>query len=345
MSKGRATLLAVALLGAAAACGEGGSSGTGTGGSGEAGGSGEPAFPVTIEHQFGETEIEQAPERVVSLGYQEHDTIFALGVEPVAVRYWYGPEDDVILPWAEEAAGDADPEILVMPELNVEAVAALEPDLILGIYSGISDEDYDLLSELAPTVAQSGDHVEYGTPWQETVRTTGRALGRSDRAEELVADLEARFAEVREAHPEWEGRSVAIATYGPDTIGFFASEDPRARFFRALGFEVPGELDAIADDAFYGEVSFEEVDVLDHDLLVWDQLAYTPGGRATIEGDRLVQRLAATTEGRTVFVEGLTEDAFGWNTVLSQPTALDGLVPLLAAAMDGDPATAVETPP
>jgi iron complex transport system substrate-binding protein len=67
---------------------------------------------VTIEHQFGETTIEEEPQRVVSLGLQEHDTIFALGVEPVAVRYWYGPEDDVIHLWAEEAAGDADPETL-----------------------------------------------------------------------------------------------------------------------------------------------------------------------------------------------------------------------------------------
>jgi iron complex transport system substrate-binding protein len=334
MATSRAVLLAIVLLGAAVACGDGGggSSGTEAGGS-EEGGSGEAAFPVTIEHQFGETTVEEEPERVVSLGLQEHDTIFALGVEPVAVRYWYGPEDDVIHPWAEEAAGDADPEILVMPELNVEAVAALEPDLILGIYSGITEEEYDLLSGLAPTVAQTGEHVEYGTPWQETVRTTGRALGLSDRAEELVAGLEARFAEEREAHPEWEGREVAIATYGPDTVGFFASDDPRARFFRALGFEVPDELNEIAGDAFYGEISFEEVGALDHDLLVWDQLAYTPGGRATVEGDRLVQRLAATTEGRTVFLEGLAEDAFAWNTVLSQPTALDALVPMIEEAL------------
>jgi iron complex transport system substrate-binding protein len=38
------------------------------------------AFPVTIEHKFGETTIDAEPERVVSIGYNEHDFLLALGV-------------------------------------------------------------------------------------------------------------------------------------------------------------------------------------------------------------------------------------------------------------------------
>ncbi|MDP8976830.1 MAG: iron-siderophore ABC transporter substrate-binding protein [Actinomycetota bacterium] len=296
------------------------------------------AYPVTIEHKFGATEITEEPQRVLSLGFQEHDTIFALGVEPIAVRYWYGDEDDVIFPWAEEAAGDADPEILNMPELNFEKIAALDPDLILGLYAGITEEDYPKLAAIAPTVPQSDEYVDYGVPWQEATRTIGTALGRSERAEELVAEVEGQFEAVREAHPEWSGKSIVVATYGADDLSAFTSQDLRSRFFTSLGFEVPAKFDELAGELFYATFSYEQAELLEVDVLVWDQVNFTEGGRATIEADPLLQQLDVVQEGRTVFI-GELEDAFAWNSVLSLPVALDGLVPMLERATDGDPTT------
>lgn len=97
-----------------AGCGGGAGSGKETSGASQ-----------TIKHRYGSTEISGSPKRVLSLGFQEHDAIFALGVTPIAVRYWYGDKDDVIYPWAEDEAGGADPEILNMPfgELNFEKIA------------------------------------------------------------------------------------------------------------------------------------------------------------------------------------------------------------------------------
>lgn len=330
----RAMLLA-SLLAVVGACGPDGEAAPAARAGAVAPGGPAPtgAFPVTIEHKYGSTTIPAEPQRVVSIGYQEHDSILALGVVPVAVRYWYGPQDDVIYPWAEDAAAGADPEILVMPELNFEAVAAQRPDLILGVYSGITEEEYATLSAIAPTVPQTAAYVDYGVPWQDMTRTAGRALGRSDRAEQLVADLEARFAAVRSRHPQFVGRSVVVATYGADNVGFFASDDPRSRFFRSLGFEVPDEFDQLAGDEFFGTFSFERIpDLLDRDLLVWDQVSFTPQGRATIDGDALVAGLAVTRDGRSLVLEGELEAAFGWNTVLSLPLVLDRIEPMLAAA-------------
>ncbi len=348
--RGVALLGVVTLLVAACSEGTGGGAATST----PSAGSGSPAsaagptsaegasaaFPVAIEHKYSSTEILDEPERVLSLGYQEHDTIFALGVEPVAVRYWYGDQDDVIFPWAEDAAGDADPEILNMPDgnLSVEVIAALDPDLILGVYSGITEDEYATLSRIAPTVAQPGEFVDYGTPWQDSTYMIGAALGRSAQADVLVQNVEDRFEAVRESHPEWDGQSVVVATYGEDGLGFFASEDPRSRFFTSLGFEVPAELDDLAGERFYGDISFEEGERLDVDVLVWDQVNFTEGGRATVESDPLLAQLGVSTEGRTVFVGGI-EDAFAWNSVLSLPVALGGLVPMLERATDGDPST------
>ena len=327
--------LAVVVVAATtmAACGDG--SGTSTATNEQGPGGEESAFPVTIEHKYGSTEIPREPTRVLSLGFQEHDAIFALGVTPIAVRYWFGDKSDVIFPWADDEAGGARPEILEMPydSLNFEKIASLEPDLILGIYSGMTDKDYETLSRIAPTVAQTDDYVDYGVPWQDMTRTVGSALGREDRAEDLVDGLEARFAAVRSENQAFAGKKVAVATYsGPGSgPGFFASEDPRSRFFTSLGFEVPAELDEIAGDRFFGMVSPERLDVLETDVLVWDQLQYVEGGRAAIEADPLVQQLAVMRDGRAVFLEGDLENAFAFNSVLSLPFVLDRLVPMLTS--------------
>lgn len=331
----RVVTAAVVLGLTLAGCGRGSSSNS-SGDTAVLGEAVEAAFPVTIEHKYGRTEISAQPERVLSLGFQEHDAIYALGVTPIALRYWFGDKSDVIFPWAEDEAGTAKPEILEMPydNLNFEKIAALRPDLILGVYSGMTDKDYATLAKIAPTVAQTDDYVDYGVPWQDMTRTVGRALGRSERAEKLVDELEARFAAVREQNPGFAGKTVAVATYSGSgkEPGFFASEDPRSRFFTALGFEVPTALDEITGDKFFGTVSPERLDVLDTDVLVWDQMQYVEGGRAAIEADPLVRQLAVMGKGRAVFLEGDLENAFAFNSVLSLPFVLDKIVPMLSTA-------------
>lgn len=59
-------------------------------------------------------------------------------------------------------------------ELDIERIAALEPDLISGVYSGITEDEYVRLSEIAPTITQTGGYVDFGMPWQEM--TSGRVV-------------------------------------------------------------------------------------------------------------------------------------------------------------------------
>jgi iron complex transport system substrate-binding protein len=313
----------------------------GCGGVGRGGGSSSGGGPVetrTIAHKYGTTEISGTPERVLSLGFSDQDPILALGVTPIAVRYWFGDEPNAIFPWASDELGDAQPEVLRMEELNFERIAALNPDLIVGTYSGITEDEYGTLSELAPTVAQSGEYIDYGMPWEEVTMMIGRALGREDRARGLVSEVEGGFRTAKREHPEFVGASVVAPTYTSSSeIGFFATEDPRSRFFTSLGFEIPEELDEIAGDRFYGTISGERLDLLDTDVVVWNQLAYTDGGRDTIESDPLVKRLDASREGRMIFLDGDLDNALGFCTVLSLPLLLDKLVPQLVAALDGDP--------
>ena len=121
-------LALAALAGCGAADGE-----TNEAGAGPTGGAAEDAFPVTIEHTFGETTIEEQPERVVVLGWSAQDTVYALGLEPVGMpSYPFGGGDDGVLPWNDEYY---DPEVTTLLDTAdgppLEAIAALEPDVIL----------------------------------------------------------------------------------------------------------------------------------------------------------------------------------------------------------------------
>ncbi|HET6381104.1 MAG TPA: iron-siderophore ABC transporter substrate-binding protein [candidate division Zixibacteria bacterium] len=307
----------------------------------------EARFPVTIEHRHGSTEIGEPPERVVTVGYTDHDTVLALGVEPVAVREWYGGHPHATWPWAVDELGDAAPEVLPSGELDFEQIAALRPDLILGIYSGLTVEEYETLSAIAPTVAQSADHADYTTPWQEMARTIGRALGRGRQVEELIADIQDRFAAEREAHPHWaELQAVAAYSFEPGTYGVYGPGDPRTDFLAALGFGFPAEVAAaLPEDQFFGTISGEQLELLDHDLLVWFTL--TDAERPALEALGVYQALEVAAEGRDIFLGGDTtlSGALSFSSVLSLPYALDELVPRIEAAVDGDPDTAVEEAP
>ena len=209
---------------------------------------------------------------------------------------------------------------------------------------GAGAEEYETLAAIAPTLAQSGEFVDFDTPWQDVTRTIGRALGRVERAEELVVELEERFATARAQHPSFEGATLASVNGATDGMyGFFASQDPRSRVFSSLGFEVPARFDEIAGEEFFGNVSGEQLELFDVDVVVWSQLAFNDGGRAGIENDPFGEQLDAADEGRMVFLEGTLDDALQFNSVLSLPLLLDEVVPMLAAAVDGDPATAVDT--
>jgi iron complex transport system substrate-binding protein len=319
--------------GALAGCGGGGSGGGAGGASGET---------RTIRHKYGNTEIPGTPERVVAVGFTDQDPVLALGVTPVAVREWFGEQPYATWPWAQDELGDATPEVLPATELNFEQIAALEPDLIIGVSSGMTGEEYDSLSQIAPTLAQSGEFVDYGVPWQEQTRAIGRALGRKGgRAEELVADLEGRFAGAREEHPEFEGASGVVVgltseerSYTPSPYG---PQDLRSRFLTSLGFEIPAEIAELAGDSFFVDLSRERLDLIDTDVLVWVKVL--ADDYEAVRDDPLYRRLAVAREGRDLFLDDTLSGALSFGSVLSLPFALDEIVPMLAAAVDGDPET------
>lgn len=330
--------LALALL--LAACAGSGETGVGAPSEPASRASTSAAFPVTVEHKFGRTEIPAAPQRVVSVGFNDHDTLLALGTTAVGVRDWYGDFPSATWPWAQDELGTAEPEVLDSEAINFEAVAALEPDLIAGVFSGMTQEDYDLLSQIAPTVAQPAEYNDYGTPWREVTRLYGRALGVPDRAETVVADVEARLAQARDANPAFAEATAAVVFYAEGQLGAYASQDLRSRLLDELGFTVPPEIDAAAGEGgFFAPLSLEQAELVDGDVLLW-----ITATRAELDAVRdlpVRATLDAQREGREVFLPFELNGAMSFSSPLSIPYLLDGLVPELQAAADGDPTTPV----
>lgn len=297
------------------------------------------AFPVTIEHKYGETTIDAEPQRVVSVGFAEHDIVLALGVTPVGVRDWYGEQPFATWPWAQDELGDAEPAVIAATELNFEQIASLEPDVILGIGSGMSDTDYATLSAIAPTIAQPGEYPDYATPWRAQLEITGRALGRSEEAAQVLADTEQLFADARAAHPEFDGATASVAFTFEELPGAYASTDVRSQMLAELGFTTPPEFDELAGDAFYFSVSQEELATLDADVLVW--VVSDEAGYEAIRSMPLRPSLTAYAEGREIVADPLLSGAFSHASPLSLEYVIEELVPELALAVDGDPATEV----
>ena len=336
-------LLPLLLLAGLTACGSddgGAAAPAGGDGAEEGASSGDGAFPVTIEHKYGSITIEEAPERVVSVGYTDQDTLLALGVVPVGIRDWFGDQPSATWPWATDALGGAEPLVLDSSEINYEAIAGLRPDLIVGVSSGMTEEEYSTLSDIAPTLPQTDEFPDYGVPWQDGTRLTARALGQVDEAEALIAAVEARYAEFREANPDLEGLEGIVAYAVSETeVGAYASIDTRARFLGDLGFVTPPEFDELAEGLFYTSFSNEEIARLDRDLVVW--MPSSEEIRQRILSSPLRDGLRAVAEGREVFLDDLQVGAMSFSSALSLPFLLDSLLPQLAAAADGDPATAV----
>jgi iron complex transport system substrate-binding protein len=292
-------------------------------------------FPVTIEHKFGTTEVPDAPKRVVAVGFNDQDFALALGVRPVGVRQFQGGIDITERPWAQDELAGAEPQIVGAEELELEKIAALRPDVILGVYSGLTKSEYSTLSKIAPTIAQSDDYVDFGMPWQEQAETISHALGRDEPGTKVVGAVEQQFAQARRQHPEFDGSSFALASASAGKVFVYGSQDLRSRFFTSLGFRVPAEIADLTGDSFYAPVGEESLELLDQDVLV------VYGTPADVEALPLLRRAAVAREGRIVYLDAAGDfaNALGFSSPLSLPFALEQGVPRLAAAVDGDPAT------
>ncbi len=292
------------------------------------------AFPVTVTHKYGSTEIRQAPSRVVTLGLSDQDIVLALGIKPVGVVDWFGERPFGKWPWAQPRWGDSKPEIVgERDDYQVEKIAALRPDLIIAQYSGMKREQYQTLSKLAPVVAQPTGADDYAATWQVMTRQVGLALGQPRQAADLITGIDKRFAQARSDHPEFAGKTVAVVDpYEPGKYAVFAPHDPKVVFLTQLGFRVPDPITKAAGDQYAAEISSERLDLIDVDRVLF--LTSDAAAEPRVKADKVFSRLGVAKAGHALFLP--YEDppigaALSFSTVLSLPYAIDQVVSRLTA--------------
>lgn len=302
--------------------------------------SADQTFPVTIKHRYGEIVIPEKPKRIVSIGFISHDFVLSLGVKPVALRRWYGKHPYGVWPWAQAALGDAKPTVM-WGSINVEQIAALKPDLIVGIMSGLTKEQYKFLSKIAPTLVGPVGSGAFDTPWQAHTRMVAKAVGHAEKAESLIRTLEQRIENIKDSHPQWQGMSASIWWAGNANL-VYASFDVRSRLLESFGFKTPRMIDEMvnAEYEFYATTSAEFLPKTDTDVLVWFD---SSDNRKRLKSLALRKTLKAWQEGREVYMDALLSSAMAHSSPLSLNYVLDRLVPMLEQASDGNPSTQVSS--
>jgi iron complex transport system substrate-binding protein len=303
----------------------------------DAGATSGGAFPARVVHKFGTTTVAAKPQRIVVVGLTEQDAVLALGFKPIATTEWYGNQPHAVWPWARAALGDSTPTVLSNADgFQFEKIAALRPDLILGVNSGMKRADYDKLSRLAPTIAAGRGSTDYFSPWDQQVELIAAALGKPDEGRALVDGIRDEYAKVAAAHPEFRGKTATFSQNAfSDGLIYVYPDGLATDFLTMLGFTINPKLTPLAERP--GEqvgVSAERLGVLDADVIVF--ATEEPSDVAALRKVPTFDKLSAVSQHRAVYTDGTLAGAMYFISPLSLPYVLDRLTPLLEAAVAGE---------
>jgi iron complex transport system substrate-binding protein len=253
----------------------------------------------------------------------------------------FGDDDgDGLLPWVSERLEELDAEVPVLFDetdgIDFEAVADTDPDVILAGYSGLTQEDYDTLSEIAPVVAFP--EAPWATPWREMIEINAAGMGMAEEGEELVASLEQEISDAVGEYPQLEGRSTMFLTHVDTTdlseVSYYTPFDTRSAFFEDLGLSTPASIEAASTDSeqFSGTISAEQIDTLnDVEIIV------TYGDQELVDAltaDPLLSQMPAVANGAIVLLPDTPLGTAANPTPLAISWVLGDYVAMLADAAD-----------
>ncbi|MFB9277806.1 ABC transporter substrate-binding protein [Cohnella cellulosilytica] len=186
------SLVLLAILMITAACGAKNANNAGSAASNGAGAEG----PILIKHNKGETTLDKPAARVVALEWIYSEELVALGIQPVG-----NADNKEYKIWVtdEAALADSVTDVGLRWEPNLETIASLQPDLIISNTDN-NDAIYNQLNAIAPTIEFDPypDEGDAYTGMVNDFKTIASAVGKSQEADQVLADLDAHYAEAKE---------------------------------------------------------------------------------------------------------------------------------------------------
>lgn len=275
-----------------------------------------PAYPITLTTPYGDVTIPEQPERVVTLTIEAADALISLGIEPIAVA-----ADPATFPathpWMVGKIDDVADAALVSGtlEINYEAIAQLQPDLILGTTYVFSDAAaFERMNSIAPTVIENSTAVN--VDWDQRLLTAGEAFGLTDKAQAMIDDIRAEFSAIGAEVPDIASKTYQFIRVDPDGYGF-----GNGSVLDLFGLQPAANQDNTQNGP---GLSKENTSQLDADVLgVW---APTEDLRTSLDNDPLFQALPSVANGTVFYLD--MPLAFAANT--PAPMALAWLKDVLA---------------
>jgi iron complex transport system substrate-binding protein len=288
-----------------------------------------PALARDITHAMGVTDVPDNPQRIVVLTNEGTEALLAVGITPIgAVKSFLGD------PWYDHIAGQMADVTVVGEEsaVNLEAIAALQPDLIIGNKTR-QEKIYEQLSAIAPTVMAErlrGD-------WKINMALYTDAAGVGQAGKDALAAFDARAAKIAEEAGPLLDEKISIIRFLAGSTRMYYQDSFSGLILKQIGFQRPATQDK---PEFADEVGKERIPEFEGDRLFY--FTYETGaGEADAQAadwtaDPLWQNLEVVKAGKVYPVS----DAI-WNTaggIIAANLMLDDIEKVFELPSTADPA-------
>lgn len=217
-----------------------------------------PAMAREITHAMGVTEVPDDPQRVVILTNEGTEALLYLGVVPVGAAQSWGGD-----PWYDHIAAPLADTVPLGTELavNLEILATLEPDLILG--TKVRQEAiYPQLSAIAPTIMTE----TIGGEWQDNLRFYADAIGRSAEGEAAITGFAERTEKLHDALGDAVNEQISMVRFSPNRTRIYYKDTFSGLALNQIGFQRPAAQDR---DEFATEVTKERIPEMEGDRIFY----------------------------------------------------------------------------
>lgn len=216
----------------------------------------------TVKHAMGETKIKGTPKKVVVLTNEGTEAVLSMGIKPIGAVKSFTLGD-----WYDHIKADMESVKIVGDENqpNLEMIASLKPDLIIG--NKVRQEKvYEQLSANAPTVFSerlSGD-------WQINFKLYAEALNKKAEGDKIIADFEKRITDFKAKAGDQLKTKVSIVRFMPGKVRIYMKDTFSGVILNKLGFERPASQN---QDKFADDLTKERIPDMNGDILfyfTWD---------------------------------------------------------------------------
>lgn len=221
---------------------------------------------ITVKHAMGtEDQIPANPKRVVVLTNEGTEALLKLGIKPVgAVKSWTGD------PWYNHIKNDMKGVKVVglEGEPNIEAIAELKPDLIIGNKMR-QEKIYDKLEKIAPTVFSETLRGE----WKDNFSLYAKAVNKEEKGKEILKDFDKKVSELSDKLGEQKKKQVSVVRFMAGQSRIYYKDSFPGIILQQLGFNFPEKqekLFAKQDDKFaFMTENKESIPEMDGDVLFY----------------------------------------------------------------------------